>query len=310
MQLSSSKSSPFVEPEQSISRKQIQNFFTNDYDATTTKEDVKYALKRLVKRNCITKYGEKAYSCIQLHQISDGSISSEHKTIGYQKVDEHSDDVAAGDSIDRLRTTGRDIESASLDDNILSYIRDYCQSSSSTSSVLQQSISKKQIQKYYDSIVNEYDTTKKDVKHSLKRLIKRNVIIKDGKKKYSYIQQQQSSRDICTVIATNRTNKRKRQSEERNDDVSASTTESKKKYFYPRCLVDGCNNQVQNKGICIKHGAKVKKCKREGCDNNAKKGGVCVKHWAIVKPRKKCEYEGCNNNVQQLGVCKQHGAYS
>ena len=55
---------------QSISKKQIYNFFTKDYDTTTTKKDVKRSLKRLVKRNCITKDGKKTYSYIQQQQIS------------------------------------------------------------------------------------------------------------------------------------------------------------------------------------------------------------------------------------------------
>ena len=289
-----------------ISRKQIDNFFTIDYDNTTTKKDVKHSLKRLVKRGIISK-DDMGYSYIQPHQISVDSSTSSDK--GYQKVDVQSsvDDVATGGSIEHsAATTDRDIEQPSLDDSILSFIIHSCRSSSSTS------ITKKQIQKYYDSIVDDYDTTKKNVKHSLKRLIKRNVIVKDGKKKYSYIQHQQSSRDICTVIAnTNRSNKRKRQSEERNDDGSASTTESttvkKKKRIRPRCSVDGCNNQVQNQGVCIKHGAEVKKytCIREGCTNQVQNRGLCFKHGAEVTL---CSHEGCSNRVANSGVCYKHGA--
>ena len=55
---------------QSISKKQIYNFFTKDYDTTTTKKDVKQSLKRLVKRNCIAKDGKKTYSYVQKQQIS------------------------------------------------------------------------------------------------------------------------------------------------------------------------------------------------------------------------------------------------
>jgi len=73
---------------QSISKKQIYNFFTKDYDTTTTKEDVKQSLKRLVKRNCIVKDGKKTYSYIQQQQISLESSD--------QKVDSQSssDDAA------------------------------------------------------------------------------------------------------------------------------------------------------------------------------------------------------------------------
>jgi len=133
----------------------------------------------------------------------------------------------------------------------------------------QQSISKKQIQKYYDCIVNEYDTTKKDVKHVLKRLIKWNAILKDGKKRYSYLEPQKRSRDISVI--TDRTNERKRQSEESSDDVSVSTTEPKmvmkRKRIHPKCSVDGCNALSRTGySVCTKHGAKTYKytCSHEG----------------------------------------------
>jgi len=201
------------------------------------------------------------------------------------------------------------MEPPSLDDAILSYIKDYCQSSSSE--VLQQTMSvpKKQIQKHYDSIVDEYDTSKKNVKHALKRLIKRDLIVKDGKKKYSYIQpqQQQSSRDICTVIETDKTNKRKRPSEERNVDVSTSTikpTIVKKRYIYT-CTHEGCNNRVVNGGLCVKHGAKRLICKHEGCNNQCTVGGLCIKHGA---KKYTCSHDGCTNQIISRGVCIKHGA--
>ena len=88
-------------------------------------------------------------------------------------------------------------------------------------------------------------------------MIKRNAIVKVGKKKYAYIQPQrhQSSKDVCTII-TDRPNKRKRQLVHSSDE-SASTTEQTtvKKYTYT-CTHEGCNNKVQNQGVCIKHGAK------------------------------------------------------
>ena len=65
---------------------------------------------------------------------------------------------------------------SSLDEDILSYLRS-CQSSAA--------VSRKDIQKHLA-------IKKKDIKHALKRLVKQNVIAKNGKK-YTYIQQQQSS---------------------------------------------------------------------------------------------------------------------
>ena len=137
------------------------------------------------------------------------------------------------------------MEPPSLDDAILSYIKDCCQLSSSAQ---QNSITKKQIQKHYDSIVNDYDTTKKSVKYTLKRLIKRNVIDKVGKKNYSYIApQKQQSKDVCTII-TDRPSKRKRQSEE---SKSASTIE-------PTRLRRGINIHAHMKAVVTKY--KTKGC--------------------------------------------------
>jgi hypothetical protein len=76
------------------------------------------------------------------------------------------------------------------------------------------------------------------------------------------------------------------------------------------CSQDGCDNTVQQGGVCIEHGAivvKLKRCSREGCISYVKQGGVCIEHGAIVK-RKRCSREGCIKFVQQGGVCIEHGA--
>jgi hypothetical protein len=58
----------------------------------------------------------------------------------------------------------------------------------------------------------------------------------------------------------------------------------------------------------VKHGAKLKhnRCSNEGCTNQAQKGGVCIRHGAKVK---RCSSEGCMNNSLKGGVCRRHGAY-
>eukprot|EP00986_Skeletonema_menzelii_P009149 scaffold4081_cov145-Skeletonema_menzelii.AAC.4 len=71
------------------------------------------------------------------------------------------------------------------------------------------------------------------------------------------------------------------------------------------CRSEGCTNQAQQGGVCVKHGAKVKRCSSEGCTNKAVKGGVCVKHGAKVK---RCSSEGCTNNAAKGGACIRHGA--
>jgi hypothetical protein len=74
-----------------------------------------------------------------------------------------------------------------------------------------------------------------------------------------------------------------------------------------RCSQDGCDNQVQLGGVCVKHGARVMRCRQEGCGNIVVQGGVCLKHGAIVK-RKRCRQEGCTNYAVQGRVCVKHGA--
>ena len=46
-----------------------------------------------------------------------------------------------------------------------------------------------------------------------------------------------------------------------------------------------------------KHGTKVNKCSMEGCTNQLVKRGVCKKHGAKVK-HKQCSSEGCTSNVE------------
>eukprot|EP00984_Skeletonema_dohrnii_P023595 scaffold12683_cov144-Skeletonema_dohrnii-CCMP3373.AAC.6 len=76
---------------------------------------------------------------------------------------------------------------------------------------------------------------------------------------------------------------------------------------YKLCSFGDCTNKAQKGGICIKHGAKVKRCSVVECNNKAQKGGVCRRHGAKVK---RCSSEGCTNRIQRRGVCRRHGAYS
>ena len=46
-----------------------------------------------------------------------------------------------------------------------------------------------------------------------------------------------------------------------------------------KCEIDECENNVQNNGVCISHGATVKTCKTDGCDKQPKKNGMCIKHF-------------------------------
>jgi len=67
---------------------------------------------------------------------------------------------------------------------------------------------------------------------------------------------------------------------------------------------------VQKGGVCVQHGASLKRCGHKGCTNYARKGGVCIRHGAAKVTRKTCSHKGCTNQVQRGGVCTRHGAYS
>ena len=68
---------------------------------------------------------------------------------------------------------------------------------------------------------------------------------------------------------------------------------------------EGCTNQAVKGGVCITHGAKLKRYSHAGCKNKAQKGGVCITHGAEVKL---CNFKGCNNQAKKGGVCITHGA--
>ena len=78
-----------------------------------------------------------------------------------------------------------------------------------------------------------------------------------------------------------------------------------KKRKHADCSVQGCTSQAKLGGVCVKHGARVKRCTHPGCRNQAVKGGVCVGHGAKVK---RCNSVGCENQAVKNGVCIKHGA--
>jgi hypothetical protein len=73
-----------------------------------------------------------------------------------------------------------------------------------------------------------------------------------------------------------------------------------------RCIFEGCTKYAQKGGVCITHGAKKhKRCSSQGCNNYVVKGGVCVTHGAKTK---RCSHEGCTNQALKGGICVTHGA--
>ena len=112
-------------------------------------------------------------------------------------------------------------------------------------------------------------------------------------------------------LTTNDTRSKRKSPSEVENNISVSSevlSEPKRRKIYS-CNNKGCTNIVQNGGVCIRHGAKVKTCSIEGCTNNVVKGGVCIRHGA-KRNRKKytCSQEGCTNNALRRGVCMRHGA--
>ena len=72
------------------------------------------------------------------------------------------------------------------------------------------------------------------------------------------------------------------------------------------CTDDECTNKAHKGGVCIRHGAKLKRCSCEGCTNRALRQGVCVKQGAKWT-KKKCSIEGCASYAIKGGVCMKHG---
>ena len=76
-----------------------------------------------------------------------------------------------------------------------------------------------------------------------------------------------------------------------------------------KCRVSGCQNVVVNNQLCTKHGAKRRKCKfvdpstGDRCTNQSINSGVCVKHGAKVRI---CSVEECTNQAKLKGMCRRH----
>jgi hypothetical protein len=72
-----------------------------------------------------------------------------------------------------------------------------------------------------------------------------------------------------------------------------------------RCSFDRCTNQVQQGGLCIRHGAivtryKSRRCSFDGRTNQVQQGGLCISHDASIIR--------CSHEPLQKGRCRRHGA--
>lgn len=110
-----------------------------------------------------------------------------------------------------------------------------------------------------------------------------------------------------TAAASSENDTRKRQVANSVGDNDNDQPPKKKKKYGRKCTIEGCTKLIQSKGVCIQHGAKLKRCNAEGCPNRAVKGGVCKRHGAVVV-RKKCSIADCVNLAVKGGICHRHGA--
>ena len=94
----------------------------------------------------------------------------------------------------------------------------------------------------------------------------------------------------------------------RDEHERAAEDTARKKHHRKICSADGCTKFVQSGGVCVRHGAKVKRCSHEGCANQAQKRGLCIRHGAKVKRKKRCSIDECTNQAKFEGVCIRHGA--
>jgi hypothetical protein len=96
---------------------------------------------------------------------------------------------------------------------------------------------------------------------------------------------------------------------------SNNNKKEKKKYGKPLCSQPSCPNRVMNRGVCARHGARVRICIVQDCIKYAQKGGVCIRHGA-KKEYKRCSVEGCNSrgssrrHLSGMIVCSRHASSS
>lgn len=107
---------------------------------------------------------------------------------------------------------------------------------------------------------------------------------------------------------SSRKRKLKPASKDEKNEVPAPKTlpRSKAKGRYRLCSVPNCTKQVQQGGVCCRHGAKTTRasCSADGCTNFAKRGGLCRKHGAFQLET--CAHQGCKRVAKQGAFCDNH----
>ena len=98
----------------------------------------------------------------------------------------------------------------------------------------------------------------------------------------------------------------RREAEKREEEIRVelnATLNTKRAWSDGKCFVEECDNYPKKDGLCVKHGAVLKRCSVQDCDNYPQKGGLCVKHGAVLK---RCSVQDCDNYPQKDGLCMKH----
>ena len=82
----------------------------------------------------------------------------------------------------------------------------------------------------------------------------------------------------------------------------AHKTRKPRKCMNPVCKVPKCDKISRRKGLCFKHGGKIK-CKITGCTNYAHTRYMCIKHGG----GQRCKVENCTQAAQLHQRCCKHG---
>ncbi|EQC25930.1 hypothetical protein SDRG_16229, partial [Saprolegnia diclina VS20] len=71
------------------------------------------------------------------------------------------------------------------------------------------------------------------------------------------------------------------------------------------CHIDGCNNIVYARQLCVRHGGKLQ-CAQDDCSANARIDGYCSRH-ALPTAKRACSEPHCRNLAHSRSKCVRHG---
>jgi hypothetical protein len=121
-----------------------------------------------------------------------------------------------------------------------------------------------------------------------------------------YDNEEEAAIDYARAVSKYTTATRNEEEPPSSSSSSTSSKTKKKKYRKPQCSHPSCPNRVMNRGVCARHGARVRTCSIVDCTKYAQKGGLCIRHGA-VKEYKRCVVGGCKSRpVGKEEVCARH----